>query len=330
MKSRFAYLFLAASALVPHGAQKLQAADQVRAPVLGYVLDGETGSLHRLDGIPGAATVGGAIDVGVALARAEIALNGRFAIAWEEDGRILTVDLTNEAPVATLLREALEGADQALISPSGTRVALYASASGTLQFVDGLPHAARAGDTVELGPVRGEWTAVALSDLGTILAASSGEAGGAVFALAGDGPLMRIAAVRRASSIAFIAGGDDAVLADAAASEVILIRDAAGARHLRAVASGFDGVMNPTRVAATADGAFALATVAGGVATIPMLGGAPTVTECGCVPTALVPLASGSAFRLTDELAEPIQIVDVAPVFDVASASRMLFIPALQ
>lgn len=318
MRSRFGYLFLALAAVLAPGTLVLQAeSGQARAAVLGYVFDEESGALRRIDGLPGASSIGAPIDLGVVLTQAAIAPSGAFAVARDEAGRFLTVDLRAAPPVAAPLEGALEGADRVLISPDGARAALYASGSGALQILEGLPNAPAVRGSLELGSE--DWTAMAISDKGAILAASAGALHG--FAL--DEARAWVRGVGRASGIAFVGGSNDAVVADAGADEVIFVRDALGLRESTVIASASDGLPKPDGVAVTPDGAFAVAAVAGGVATMPIAGGAPIVTACDCAPGGLSGLAGGNVFRLTDDLRAPVRIVEVG------AAPRVLFIPAL-
>ena len=325
MKSRLGPLALAVCVLVSLAALTLQAANgpALQAPVLGYVFDAENGALHRVNGIPGASSIGPAIDVGSVLAQAVVSPSLEFVIARNQEQGFVVVDLTATQPAAVLLEGALEGADGALFSPSGDRAALYDFDSGAVQLLEGLPESASVGDTLELGAAAGAWTALAISDLGVVLAASSEASGGSLFMLHAGSASIRIGGVQRVSDLAFFADSNDAIAADSGASEVSLIRDVVVSRQVSVLSSASDNLGNPFDIAATADGTFVAGAVAGGVVTIPVAGGAPLVTTCACTPTLLHPLAGGDVFQLTEEIRAPVQIVEVS------AQPRMLVIPAL-
>ncbi len=325
MQSRFGPLALAVCALVSLGALTLLAANGpgLQAPVLGYVFDAENGALHRVNGIAGASSIGPAIDVGAVLAQAVVSPSLEFVMARNQEQEFVVVDLTATQPAVVALQDALQGADGVLFSPSGNRAALYASGSGALQLLEGLPQAPRAGETLELGAAAGAWTAFAISDLGIVLAASSEPGGGSLFMLSAGSAPIRIGGVQSVSDLAFFAGSNDAVAADSGASEVVLIRDVVAWRQFSVLSSASDNLGNPFEIAATADGAFVVGAVAGGVATIPLSGGAPLVTTCACAPTILDPLAGGDVFQLTEDIRSPVQIVEIS------AQPRMLVIPAL-
>ena len=322
MKSRFAFLLLVTAVM---GAPALHAADShdVRSPVLGFVLDAEAGTLHRVDGIPGASRVGDALDLGFAVARAQIAASQDFAIVTDTDGLNYWVNLSMSPPTAIAIDGALAGATGLLISPSGRSAALYSIEDGQIQFIEGLPGAPTVGQARALIQGVGTWTAFAISDMGVVLAASSQGRSGSLYALSANRPPYRVGSVQRASDLSFLPGGNDAVVADSDASEIVLIRSVSRWPRSMVLATAHDRVTNPFNVEATADGQFVAATIPGGIASIPTQGGAVAITKCACEPTDLAPLAGGNVFRLTTDIRAPMRIVEVG------SDSRVLFVPAL-
>lgn len=304
----------------------VQAADgySVRSPVLGYVLDQETGSLHRLDGIPGASWVGEAIDLNLVVTRADFAPTQGFAIIRDEEGRTLFVDLTVEAPTAVPIKDALDGASGVIISPSARRAAIYSTEAGRIQLLDGLPGVPVVGETLQLVKGVGTWSAFAISDDGVILAAATRPPGGSLHMMRAGHSTVRIGPVQRAGELAFLAGTNDAVVTDTAASEIVLYRDVVVRRQSMVIASANDGVKNPFGAKPTGDGRFVAVGLSGGIASVPLQGGVAVFTECACATTSLASLAGGNVFRLTDDLGEPIQIAEVS------AEPRVLFVPALQ
>ena len=211
MKSRFGFLLLATAVM---GAPALHAADShdVRSPVLGFVLDAEAGTLHRVDGIPGASRVGDALDLGFAVARAQIAASQDFAIVTDTNGLNYWVNLSMSPPTAIAIDGAMAGATGLLISPSGRSAALYSIEDGQIQFIEGLPGAPTVGQARALIEGVGTWTAFAISDMGVVLAASSQGRSGSLYALSANRPPYRVGSVQRASDLSFLPGGNDAVV----------------------------------------------------------------------------------------------------------------------
>lgn len=322
MQSRFspkliAALVLAASALPAATGYSLQ------GPVLAHLLDPETGSLHRVDGIPGASGIGAPLSLDFLVAQATVAPNQEFAIVRDGEGRSLVIDLSASPPSAVELTGALVEADGALISPSSRHAALYSAASGQIQFLSDLSGTPTAGETLALEKGVGEWTAFSISDMGVVLVAAAQADSGSLYTLSLESGSRRIGAVRRAGDLAFFAGSNDAVIADTAANEIILIRDVLARRQTSVIASADDEIANPFSVKVTADGRYVAVAMPGGVATVPVFGGVPVSTPCACTPTSLVPLAGGNVFQLTADVRNPLQIVEVG------AESRVLFIPAL-
>lgn len=321
MKSRFGSLLLAtffvgASALLAAGGYS------VTSPFLGYMLDSETGKLHRINGSPGASWVGEALPLEFPVAQAQVATSQDLAIVRDGEGRIYLVQLDRTPPVVTEFEGAM-AADGMLISPLGRSAALYSTATGKVQFLDISAGSARVGKTADLPTVTGEWTAFAISDRGVVLAAVSQDRVGSLYSLQSGGQPIRISGVQRASDLAFLADSDSAAVADAGANEVQLIRRVTSWRQSIVLAKERDGITNPFAIEATSNGRFVAVAVPGGFASIPVQGGAVAITECGCSPTELAPLADGSAFRLTADIRAPIRIALVG------TGSSVRFIPAL-
>ena len=321
MKSSFGPLLLAALILlVPaHSAASTFSLD---APVLGYVFDQDTGELRRMDGFLGASSLGAPIDLGFPIMQAVVAPDQKSAIVQDDQGRMLLVNLAVTPPSAVALEGAM-AADRAMFSPSGRRAALYSSATGRLQLLEVLNGSARLGDEVDSLESIGGWAGFALSDSGTVLAASMSEVGGALYMLKPDALPLRVSSLESLGGLAFFSRSDDAVAADAGANEVLLLRSGAGSWHASPVATVNDFVENPFAVQVTADGRFVALAIAGGVTSIPLAGGVAQFTDCACAPRALAPLAGGNTFLLTDDTSSPLQVVEVG------DSSRVLFVPAI-
>lgn len=322
MKSRFGSLLLATLFL---GASALQAAGVYSVddgPVLGYVLDSETGALHRINGIPGASWVGDALPLEFPVAQAQVATSQDSAIIRDREGRTYLVQLDRTPLVVTEFSEAM-AADGMLISPLGRSAALYSTATGQVQFLDISPGGARVGETADLPTVPGEWTAFAISDRGVVLAAVAQDRGGSLYSLQSGGQAIRIGSVQRVADLAFLADRDDVAVADTGANEVNLIRGVTGRQQPIGLAKEQDGVTNPFAIEATSDGRFVAVAVPGGFASIPVQGGAVAITHCDFALTELAPLAGGSVFRLTADIRAPIRIARVG------TDASPRFIPAL-
>ncbi len=322
MISRFVSL-LAGALLFVAPALHATSAYTIQPPVLGHVFDQETGSLHRINGIPGASSMGEALNLGFTAVQATVAADQNLAILRDDQGRTFFVDLSAEPPVATEIPGVLDGANGVLISPTGRSAALYSPGTGQIQLLDGLPGIPTPGTVLELDQGVGVWTAFAISDSGAILAATSEQGSGSLFLLQPDHVSERIGAVQRASWLAFLAGTDDAVITDAGAGEILLYRDVVARRQTSVLASEIDQIKNPFAAAPTTDGRFVAVAMPGGIASVPVYGGAPAFVECACTATSMTPLAGGNVFLLTEDIRAPMTIAEIG------AASRTLFVPAL-
>ena len=320
MKSRFGSLLLATVL----GASALLGADRfsVDAPVLGYVLDSETGALHRINGTPGASWIGDALPLDFPVAQAQVATNQDVAIVRDREGMTYLVRLDRTPPVVSEFSEAM-AADGMLISPLGRSAALYSTATGQVQFLDISLGTARVGETADLPTETGEWTAFAISDRGVVLAALAQDRGGWLYSLRSGGQAIPVGRVQRAADLAFLADSDDVAVADTGANEVQLIWDVTSRPRSIVLAREGDRVTNPFAIEATLDGRFLAVAVPDGFASIPVKGGPVAITPCNFALTELAPLADGSVFRLTTDIRAPIRIARVG------TDASPRFIPAL-
>ena len=324
MKSILATLLIGTFALLPAASNVTKSASEqgVRGPILGYIFDGNSRLLRPINGIPGAAHVAAAIDLGFTPSVVEVSPKQDFALAIDAEGQLRLVNLSAPVPTSTVVNSAIVGGDRIFISPSGLAAAIYDRESKTIQLVEGLPSSANPTQDFEIGALPGVITALAVSDNSTVLAAVAERSGGSLYSLVADREPVRLGPIRRALGLSFVPPSDDALVADFDANEILLVRNVTTLGQVSVIASADDGVLKPRAVAASADGTRAVALVPNGVATIRLSGGAAELTTCACSPTALSPLAGGSAFRLTEAVGAPIHVVEVA------TETRMLFVPA--
>ena len=293
------------------------------APFLGYVFDGDSGDIHRIDGLLGSSRLSDAIGLQSSVSRASVSTNQRFAIVQDGDGRSLLVDLTTEPPSVTELGGVMDGADGVLFGPSGQVAAFYSKDQGLLQLVDGLdgsPTVRTESDGLGgLGSISG----LALSDSGSLLVATSGDGGGSLYMLPRGARAMRVGSVQDASGLAFLRGEEDAIIADGEANEVILLRGSGPSWHAITIATENDGVNRPYLAGATGDGSYGVVAVPGGVISIPLSGGIARFADCACSPTSLTPLLGNNVFLLTSDLRQPLLAVEIG------EEPKVRFIPAL-
>ncbi|HUQ92523.1 MAG TPA: hypothetical protein VM120_12665 [Bryobacteraceae bacterium] len=114
---RFLYLLA-----VPVFAGAQVASVDVGAPTLGYLFDEQSKTLHAMEGIPGAASVGEAINLGASIDFIQISPGRRYGLATTADYEsLLIVSLDGSSGVA---RQSDLPAARAFFSPSGETAAL--------------------------------------------------------------------------------------------------------------------------------------------------------------------------------------------------------------
>ena len=291
-----------------------QAAKLAR-PSMGFVFDQSTGTLRRIDGIPGAALVGSPVDFGFAISSAYVAprLDSAFVMAGG-DCRAHLFRLTADAP-RELAVDSMGGCFQVVYSPSGTAAALYAR--GSALVIKGLPDAPVVAANVALRPnprpQRPLPFTLAVSDDGQYLLYG---AGGLIelFGVAGDS--RQIVNGPREVAAAFAPGGHDAAVVQR--DKLTLFQDIAGAATVRT----FPGIEMPSGVAFSPDGQKLFIAGMGrpAVTILQVATGDRTELPCDCSPSTLAPM--GSLFRLNELGTEPLWLLDTA------SDHALVFVPA--
>jgi len=115
------YLWILALPLL--GAAQVAPPD-VAAPTLGYLWEETTRSLHSIDGVPGAASLGRPVHLGTSLSRIDIAPGRRFAIG-QQDGSPNLMLVRLDGAIGSASRSEL-AAGVVFFSPSAETVAVIA------------------------------------------------------------------------------------------------------------------------------------------------------------------------------------------------------------
>ncbi len=287
----------------------------VGGPVLGFVFDRAAGGVRPIPGVPGAARLGDLVDLGAALSLAEFAPGGDYGLAVAAgSGDVLLLKLEG-GPLQASPLPAPRGPDRIALSPRGGAAALYYHDLQTLRLLTGLPDAPALSDPLPAGALPGPPAALAVSDdAGVVLLAATDGEGGWIFTLRpGEEPrpLLRLGG---AAAIRFLPHRRDALVADAARDEILLLRDVTGAAESLLLAGARDGVSRPVAVAPSADGrrAFAASAGAGNVLIIDMESGAIQRLDLESSPSSLTPLKGGWTFLLTEASASPPFLLDAA------------------
>jgi len=312
--------FLTAPALF--GASEAPSSDQVSGPVLGYLFDSQQGNFLPVWGIPGAARIGDPLLADVSVVTAEVSPSQAFALGIGAGGEVYKISLS-PAGAAGAAIDGLTGIDRVVISPSGSAAAAYDRQTGSAALLTNLGGDPTVGGTADLSSVPGVLTGLAVNDAGTvILAASASRDAGALSAVRPGDAASPIGAIGRAVGLAFVAGTNDAVVADVDRGEILSVRNVTGGGEIIVLASGSDGVEGAVAVGAANGSALAVSTSMGALITVPLGGGSVTITDCECQPTTVS--AMNGVHRLTSDLTSAIILADVT-----GADPRILFVPAL-
>lgn len=305
--------------LAIHGQQR-----QVTGPVAGYVFDGA--ALRPIAGVPGGATLGGALDLGLAASAVAVSPKLDSAIVTASDGSLHLFRLSGNTATEVWWNGLPTVPARVVYSPSGMAAAIYAA--GRVQAFIGLPNAPVPAFSAELGPpatgterqsASAALQAIAVSDdAAWLLAAINGR----VSLLSVSGSSSVILEGAREAAVAFAPGSHAAAVLNGSAGSLHRFFDVSEApSQMQRLPA--PGLAEPAGLAFTADGKFVLAATRTGksVRIFDFAGGAATTLDCACAPTGVARM--GSLFRLTDAGSGPVWMVDTG-----ASPPRIVFVPA--
>ena len=286
-------------------------AGSLASPGAGFVFDPNGQVLRRIQGIPGAALVGDAVDFGMPLASATVAPRLDSAIVISMDDASAHLFRLDGAAAQEVAVGPLTAASRVVYSPSGTAAAIYTEQS--VQVIQGLPGApVIAAASI---PLRGGKYSptIAISDDGAYLLFARG---GPVEVMSVRGDSRKLMNATPNSLLAFAAGGHDAAVIHA--GTLYLYQDVAGASTVRSYA----GFTSPNAIAFSPDAQrLYVASIRGkSVVTVDVASGNHTSQACDCAPTSLIRM--GSVMRLNELSSEPLWLLDTA------SDRGLMFVPA--
>jgi hypothetical protein len=257
---------------------------------MGLVFDSSHSALRPIRGIPGAATLGDAVNPGFPLASATVSPRQDFALALRADDSSVV-----------------------LVRAGGASAAVPGARPAPALMVFSLPDAAAVQSDVDISALAGPVTALAVDDAGASLFLAAGAADTvALYRIGMDGASQYMASFGSVAALRLSANGREALVADSAAGTVYAIRDLRGAGRIEAIAFRRDGLGTPIAVESDSAGRIFVADQAGKV-TILNRGRGPALSlSCGCAPTGLFRLSGTATFRLTDPSDGPMWVLDAS------------------
>jgi hypothetical protein len=295
----------------------------VSGPVVGHVFESPSG-IRPILGIPGAATLGRPVAPGPSFESVVFSPARDYALGLLSRGRlvVLLADLSSSSRFVEL--PVRGGAGRIAISPSGDAAALYYPETRTVVVLTGLPDSPTVSWSLEIPYIDGRLAALAASDGGgAVLIAGTGEQT-PVWVLAPGSGAQILSYVSTLPSLTFLAGSDDALIADGGAGSIMLVRDTKGQPVLTQIGGAAEGISRPLAVAVTPDNRRVLVANAepAGVVSLSLVGEDPVALPCDCRVTGLERLAGGAAFRISDPGDGPLWLLDAA-----GSPPRVVFVP---
>ncbi|WP_128913436.1 hypothetical protein [Granulicella sibirica] len=290
-------------------------------PNLGYIWSGTDGSLRPIQGVSGSAVVGQSIvATGTYVAGAASAASG-LGLVEDSTGSLFVLDLPSSTPA--FVTKGLPSQATIIFSPNGGEAVAYGAGGTSVTVLSNLatkPQANQVGM-----PGGSKLAGAAVSDAGTVLVATQASPV-VVGTLSASGVVSRLTTVAQAGGMSFLAGAEDALVADAAGNTVSLLHNVSGTLNVQSL--GAAGVNQPLAVQGSQDARWAVVANGGdhNVLWIDLKnGGAPAKLTCSCQATELSLLAGGKTFRLNELGDGPLWMADLT-----GSTPQLLFVPAVK
>lgn len=226
-----------------------QAQIQEQRLLAGYVLDSRSGTLRSVRGIPGAARLGDAVSFDFFIAEAAVGNGRAVVISAEESPRVFLLrHLDAPVPEVIAIDSPMGPISRVYLNAPATTALLYSSAGEFAQFATGLDGTPELSQPIPASALRGMFLDAAVAETRNcaLLTSFDDESGYLQHVCADSGQvglIGRFPGVRPAA-VGWFQGDRDALIADAAGNELLLLpRFLSGASPivLAGVADGIDG-----------------------------------------------------------------------------------------
>jgi hypothetical protein len=280
--------------------------------VPGYILDSRQAAIRAIYGIPGALQLGAPLDLPFRVTSAAFGPAGDYALAisGQQPAHAFLIQSLGSVPSVTDLGAVADGTRVLAVNASGSAALLYAGDGSAIQFVTGLPQAPAVSGIVSTAALAGAITAAALDTAGACAMLGTG----ALETLCADGTSQRIlAAGMTISDVTLTNQGQDVVLADRAAQQIVLVSQYAQSANVSVLAGPADGIDTPVGVQAVSATQILVADSGASAVFVidPTAAGHITTVNVNVAPTQLRPLADRSILLLNDVSAMPFTIMDL-------------------
>lgn len=298
---------------------------QIAAPLLGWLPEGE--QIRRMNGLPGAATLGATTNVGRLLTHIAVSPGQNYVLASDAGtGEVMLVIPGLGPPAsgpgngpsvsATPLNTPLNP-DQIAASPRGSSAILWFSGAARFEVLSGLP-AAPAIRQVDASFLNTGLSAIAVSDDGQWIAAA---ASAGVYEWGPDGVPRQLYGGSDAAALAFFTG--NSTLAIATSTQLLSVVESPGAES--AISALYQGSFSPAGLATSFDNKeIVLADRSGAIYSVDATTNTASIANCECRPSGVFGLG-GSVFRLTSSSIGAVKLFDAA-----AGAGAIFAVPRNQ
>jgi hypothetical protein len=275
---------------------------QIAAPLLGWLPEGE--QIRRMNGLPGAATLGATANVGRLLTHIAVSPSQNYVLASDAGtGEVLLIIPApgpgNGPGVSATTLDTSVNPDQIAASPRGSSAILWFSGAAQFEILSGLP-AAPTLRQIDASFLTSAPSAIAVSDDGQWIAAAS-SAG--VFEWGPDGVPRQLYGGSDAAALAFFTG--NSTLAIATSTQLLSVNESA-------VSALYQGSFSPAGLATSFDNnEVVLADRNGTIYSIDAMTHTPSITNCECRPSGVFGLG-GAVFRLTSWSIGAVKLFDAA------------------
>ena len=290
----------------------------VRFPALGFAPDPRSSQIRPIHGIPGAALLGDPLDTASTFTTSAISPKQDLALAVSAaDSHLYLVPLLSGEP-ARAIANALSSPSQIVFSPAGRAAIIRGDRIQILNELAGSPRVTEVAlDPFDTPP------ALAVSDDGQAMLASSGREENPVWLAGPGGSLTQLPLPGSVRAIAFRRDSRDAV-AVTRSGDVYLIRNAGAEADIRQVYIGDEQTSDPVAVQVSPDGSSAFTANSHGlVAAINLQSGSAASVSCQCAPVTLEPMNAPALYRLTEISDLPVMLFDASTL-----TPRIWFVPA--
>jgi hypothetical protein len=235
---------------------------QVQGVTSGYAIDTRSGSIQPVLGIPGAARLGDPSVLPSAAGEGVVA-NGRAVMISARRVRVLVVqNLSSPAPAVIPLSGVIPDVSRVFLNGNATTALLYSDKRRLFQFITGVDSTPVVGDSFAASLLRGAFSAAAVAgSRPCALFASFDPANSYIQQACADSPgsvldVAQLPAVR-AAAISLSRQDQDALVADQAGNQILLLPDFAQGAGPIAVAGPAQGIDSPVAVLALGPTTFA-------------------------------------------------------------------------